>query len=201
MFFLPAGTLRYWQAWAYLTILCVLMLVATVLLLKKDPGLLERRLQMKEKEKEQKRIIKISYLIFPAIYLFSGFDRRYGWSSVPAGSVIAADILILAGYSLFLRVLRENSYASRIIEVEQKQKVVTTGPYAVVRHPLYSAVLIMYAICPLALGSLWAMISVPFLAALLVARIRNEEKVLATKLQGYPDYMRRVRYRIIPGVW
>ena len=120
---------------------------------------------------------------------------------MPAGWVIAADILILAGYSLFLRVLRENSYASRIIEVEQKQKVVTTGPYAVVRHPLYSAVLIMYAICPLALGSLWAMISVPFLAALLVARIRNEEKVLATKLQGYPDYMRRVRYRIIPGVW
>lgn len=201
MFFLPAGTLRYWQAWVYLTILCVPMLFAVVLLFKRDPGLLERRLQMKEKEREQKRIIKISYLIFAAIYLLPGFDRRYGWSSVPAGWVIAADILVLAGYALCLRVLWENSYASRIIEVEREQRVITTGPYAVVRHPMYSAVLIMYSISPLALGSIWALISVPFLAALLVARIWDEEKLLADKLEGYRDYMQRVRYRIIPGVW
>jgi protein-S-isoprenylcysteine O-methyltransferase Ste14 len=201
MFFLPAGTLRYWQAWVYIAILCVPMLVAVVLLLKRDPGLLERRLQMKEKEREQKRIIKISYLIFLAIYFLPGFDRRYGWSSVPDGWVIAADVLVLAGYALCLRVFQENSYASRIVEVEQDQRVITTGPYAVVRHPMYSAVLIMYTISPLALGSIWALISVPFLAALLVARIREEEKLLATKLEGYLDYMRRVRYRIIPGVW
>ena len=201
MFFLPAGTLRYWQAWVYLTILCVPMTFAVVLLLKRDPGLLERRLQMKEKEREQKRIIRISYLIFLAIYLLPGFDRRYGWSSVPAGWVIVADILVLAGYALCLRVFWENSYASRTIEVEREQRVITTGPYAVVRHPMYSAVLIMYAISPLALGSMWALISVPFLAALLVARIREEEKLLAEKLEGYRDYMQRVRYRIIPRVW
>jgi len=201
MFFLPAGTFRYWQAWVYIAILCVPMLVAVVLLLKRDPGLLERRLQIREKEKEQKTIIKISYLIFLVIYLLPGFDRRYGWSSAPAHWVIAADIFVLVGYALCLRVFRENSYASRIVEVKQDQVVITTGPYALVRHPMYLAVLIMYSMSPLALGSVWALISVPFLVALLVARIRDEEKLLAAKLEGYRDYMGRVRYRIIPGLW
>jgi protein-S-isoprenylcysteine O-methyltransferase Ste14 len=201
LFFLPAGTLRYWEAWVYMAILVTPMIIFLFYLIKHDPELLERRMRTKEKETEQKTIIKIGSLIFILIYLIPGFDQRYGWSSVPFAIIIIADIIILCGYLLFVRVLLENSYASRIVEVERQQQVITTGPYRIVRHPMYSAVLLMYSFGPLALGSYFAMIGSVLLILILVTRIKNEEKVLSKELEGYQDYIQKVKHRLVPGIW
>jgi len=199
--FLPAGTFRYWQAWAYMSILLIPMLFVVAWLFRNDPELLERRMKAKERERQQRNIQMIGSLFFLGIYLLPGFDRRYGWSSVPVAVVIAADILVLAGYGLVFLVFKENRYASRVVEIDEKQTVITTGPYALVRHPMYVGVLIMYVLAPLALGSYWAVLPALPLIFILVARIRNEEKVLADKLAGYREYLSRVRFRLIPGIW
>ena len=201
LFFLPAGTLRYWEAWVYMAILVTPMIIFLFYIIKHDPDLLERRMRTKEKETEQKTITKIGSFIFILIYLIPGFDQRYGWSSVPVEIIIIADIIVLGGYLLFVRVLLENSYASRIVEVERQQKVITTGPYKIVRHPMYSAVLLMYSFGPLALGSYWAMIGSVLLILILIARINNEEKVLLRELEGYQDYLEKTKYRLVPGIW
>jgi len=201
LFFWPAGTFRYWQAWLYMTTLFPPMLSFVIYYLKKDPGLLERRMRTKEKERKQKWIIGLSLPAFIATFLLPGFDRRYGWSAVPPFVVIIADVIILVAYGLFVLVMRENRYASRVIEVEEDQKVISTGPYAVVRHPLYLAGLTIYLLSPLALGSFWAVLPALPLLFIYVARIRNEEKVLAEKLPGYQEYLQRVRFRLIPGIW
>jgi protein-S-isoprenylcysteine O-methyltransferase Ste14 len=200
IFFLPAGTFAYWQAWIYFGILFVPAVVFSVYFLKKDPKLLERRMRMKEKEKEQKLIVKLSYFC-SLTFLLPGFDYRFGWSDVPVPLVIAADIVILLSFGIYFLVMRENSYASRIIEVEQDQKVITTGPYALVRHPMYFGVLLMFLSTPLALGSYWAMIPSLLIIPILVARILNEEKVLVRDLDGYREYRQKVKYRLIPGLW
>ncbi len=199
--FLPAGTFRYWQAWVYMAVLFIPMLSVMLYFLKHDPELLDRRLRVREKERRQRAIIALSYPLFLAVFLLPGFDRRFGWSSVPAALVAAADIVVLAGYGLFVLVIRENSFASRIIEVEARQRVVSTGPYAVVRHPMYVANILIYLASPLALGSFWAFLPALLTPAVIVARILNEERVLKDKLEGYADYLGRVRYRLIPGVW
>jgi protein-S-isoprenylcysteine O-methyltransferase Ste14 len=201
MFFWPAGTFRYWQAWTYIAILFILMLGAFAYLIKKDPELLERRMRTKEKERRQKTISAAAGLVYLGVYLLPGFDRRHGWSSVPVFVVIAADILVLAGYGLFVRVLKENRFASRIVEVEDKQEVIMTGPYALVRHPMYLAIMIMYIFTPLALGSFWAVLPALSLIFVLVARIQNEEQLLLEELAGYTEYRRRVKFRLIPGIW
>ena len=201
MFFLPAGTIFYWQAWLYLVVLIIPMLLMLRYFIKRAPDLLERRLRMQEKEAEQKLIIKLLFLYFVVSFLLPGFDQRYGWSSVPVVGVIAANIVVLLGYGLYALVLKENRYASRIIEVEENQPVITTGPYALVRHPMYLAVLLMYVFSPLALGSYWAMLPTILLPVLLLARIRNEEKVLLRDLAGYGAYQQETKYRLIPGVW
>jgi len=201
VFFLPAGTFRYWQAWAYMAILLIPMLFVVAWLSRNDPELLERRMKAKEKERRQRNIQMIGTLFFMAVYLLPGFDRRYGWSSVPVAVVIAADILVLAGYGLVFLVFKENRYASRVVEIEDEQTVITTGPYALVRHPMYVGVLIMYLLTPLALGSYWAVLPALPLILILVARIENEEKVLVEKLAGYREYGQRVRFRLLPGVW
>ncbi len=201
LLFLPAGTLRYWQAWVYIAILFVPMTGVVVYFLKRDPELLERRLRAREKEPVQKKITVFSLILSLASFMAPGFDRRFGWSSVPAAGVILADVIVIVAYCLFVRVLLENRYASRIIEVEQGQQLVTTGPYAVVRHPMYVAASVMFLFSPLALGSLWAMIPGALIMVPLIARIRNEEKVLLDKLEGYREYVSRTRYRLIPGVW
>jgi len=201
LFFLPAGTLRYWQAWAYMAALLGPMAIAMTSLLKRDPGLLERRLRMKEKVTVQKKIINVSYVVFLAAFLFPGFDRRFGWSSVPAGWVVAADICMLAGYVLFLRVMRENSHLSRIIEVETSQKVISTGPYAIVRHPMYLGGILMFFGAPVLLGSIGGIGTGLALSVLLMARIIGEEAMLARELEGYGDYMQKVPYRLIPFLW
>jgi protein-S-isoprenylcysteine O-methyltransferase Ste14 len=201
MFLLSAGTLAYWEAWVYLSIFVVPMIFVLVYLLKYDPGLLERRMRMREKESEQKQIAVFAILYFLLAFLLPGFDKRFGWSHVPVGVVLAADALVLLGYSLFFLVLRENSYASRIVEVEQGQRVVSTGPYAVVRHPMYVGVSLMYIASPLALGSYWAVIPSLLIVPILVARIRSEERLLGRELMGYKEYAQRTRYRLVPGVW
>lgn len=201
MFFLPAGTLYYWQAWVYLAVLFIPMSFVLFYLIRREPGLLERRLRMKERETEQKRIINLFLLYFLVVYLLPGFDQRFGWSDVPVPVVLMADLIVLAGYGLFVLVLKENRYASRIIEVEAQQQVITTGPYSLVRHPLYLAVTLMYVFSPLALGSYWAMLPTILLLGLLVARIQNEEKVLLRELAGYEAYKQATPHRLIPGVW
>lgn len=199
--FLPAGTLRYWQGWMYMVTLFTPMLFVFGYLLKNDPELLERRMRTKEKEAQQNRIIKLGYPLFLAAFILPGFDIRYGWSNMPAMVSILADVLVFAGYVIFFFVLRENSYASRVIEVEKEQKVISTGPYALVRHPMYLGVLLMYGFSPLALGSWWALIPAASIVAVLVARIKNEEEVLLRELPGYAEYLQKTRFRMIPWLW
>jgi len=201
MFFLPAGTFAYPEAWAYMSTLFIPMFFVFIYLIKNDPGLLARRMKMKEKETEQKLIITLSYIPFFIAFLLPGLDKRFEWSSVPAVVVLISDILVLLGYGTFFLVLKENSYASRIVEVEPGQTVITSGPYAKVRHPMYTVVLIMYILSPLALGSYWAIIPMILIIPAIVARILNEEKVLVRDLDGYKEYMHKTRYRLIPGIW
>lgn len=200
MFFLPAWTFKYWQAWVYMLILLVPMFIMVRYLYKHDPELLERRMRMKERT-TQKLVIALSFLFFLPAFIIPGFDVRFGWSNVPLIVVIVADIVVLFGYLMFALVLKTNSYASRVIEVEKGQKVITTGPYAIIRHPMYLALLIFYAFSPLALGSYWAMIPVVLLIILLVARIKGEEKELLKNLEGYKEYVMKTKYRLLPGIW
>jgi len=199
--FLPAWSLRYWQGWLYMAILFIPMLFVMVYMLRNAPDLLERRLRMRERETQQKKIIALSYIPFFAAYILPGFDVRLGWSNVPAWVSIAAALVVLAGYAIVFLVFRENQYASRVVEVEKEQSVISSGPYGVVRHPMYVGMILLYVFSPLVLGSYWAMIPALFILPVIVARILNEEKVLARDLNGYPEYMRNVRYRLVPGVW
>lgn len=201
IFFLPAGTLRYWQAWIYMAILLLPMCGELIYFLKNDPEVLERRMRTKEKEPVQKAFVIITLIFFTAGFLLPGFDRRFGWSSVPAILVVIGDVMVFLGYVIFARVLFENRFLSRVVEVDSGQKVITTGPYAVIRHPMYAGVLVLYLSTPLALGSYWALIPFGIFALLFPMRILNEEKVLLRGLPEYAEYMKKTRYRLIPGIW
>ena len=202
MFFIPAGTFQYWQAWAWLATVIIPLTAALIYMLRNDRALLERRMHTRERERPQTLMIKLSLLWFGVTYLIPGFDRRFGWSHVPPGVVIASLLLVLLGYLTILWVFRENSYASRVVEVAPGQKVIDTGPYAVVRHPMYSGSILMYLFTPLALGSFWALLPTLLIIPILtVLRIPNEEQVLSRELPGYVEYMRKVRYRLLPGIW
>jgi protein-S-isoprenylcysteine O-methyltransferase Ste14 len=197
----PAGTWAYWEAWVYLAIILIPMTLTGAYLLVNDPELLERRMRAREKDAAQTRIVALAGVVFLAIMLIPGFDRRFGWSHVPLAAVLVADFLVLVGYGVFILVLRENRSVSRIVEVESGQRVVATGPYAVVRHPMYAAVALIGLATPVALGSWWAFVPAPLLVVVLAMRIRNEERLLANELSGYREYMRTTSYRLIPGVW
>jgi len=199
--FLPAGTWAYWEAWVYLGLLTSLVLAFATYLLFYAPDLLERRMHTTETEPAQNRLIRLFLLPLLLLYILPGFDHRWGWSDVPAAVALAADGVVLLGYALFVWVLRTNHYASRVVEVMPGQTVITTGPYAIVRHPLYVAVLLMYLATPVALGSYWALVPALVLPVALMARIRNEEDVLRRDLPGYAAYIQKIRYRLIPGVW
>jgi len=200
-FFLPAGTFAYWQAWIYLAILFIPMVFVLNYLLKNNPKLLERRMRMREKEQAQKKIVKFSSFFLLLAYIVPGFDFRWGWSHVPLALVVTSFILVLFGYYLVFLVFRENTYTSRIIEVEQGQKVTSSGPYAIVRHPMYIGAILMYLFSPLALGSWWAFIPGAMIIPTIVFRILNEEKILQRDLPGYIEYMQKVKYRLLPGIW
>ena len=201
LFFLPAGTWMYWQAWVYMAVLLIPMCVVLIYLLKNDPELLERRMRMREGRREQKLIIKISYIFFLLAFLLPGFDVRFGWSNMPVWAVITADVFVFLGYVIFFRVMQVNSYASRVIEVASGQKVIDTDLYAVVRHPMYLGAILLYVASPLALGSYWAAIPAVLIIPLLAARILDEESALEKDLPGYLEYRQKTRYRLIPFVW
>jgi protein-S-isoprenylcysteine O-methyltransferase Ste14 len=202
--FLPAGTLDYWQGWLFSAVFVGCTLAITLYLAASDPELLERRMNAgpgAEKEPAQKVIIIVALLAFAAMPLLSAIDHRLGWSSVPASAVIFGDILIVLAYIGFYLVFRENTYGAATIQVAEGQRVISTGPYAVVRHPMYSWALLMMLGMPLALGSWWGLLVVVPGVATLVARLLDEEQFLAGNLPGYADYVRSVRYRLVPRVW
>ena len=201
LIFLPAGTFNYWQVYVYCGILVVPIIFVLFYFLKNDPKFLERRTKAKEKEKQQIHIAILSTLIFLAGFIIPGLDHRFGWSSVPMNIVLLADLIILLGYLIIFFVFKQNSYASRIIEVDEEQKVISTGLYSIVRHPMYVGVLIMYIPTPLALGSYWGLLPFALLPLSLALRILNEEKVLSENLPGYKEYCEKTRYRLIPYIW
>ena len=201
MFFLPAGTLRYWEAWAYLAVIAVPMIIFGLYMFKHDPKFIERRMRVKEKREKQKLIIKLGFIPFLLSFIVPGFDQRFGWSDVSMPLALAGLAMVLLGYLLTLYVFMTNSFASRIIEVDKEQKVISTGPYGRVRHPMYSSTILFYLFTPVALGSYWAVIPALFIIPVLIIRILDEEKELLDNLKGYREYLQKVRYRIFPGVW
>lgn len=201
LFFLSAGTWNYWEAWVYLAVVLIPMSLVLVYLLRNNPALLERRMHLREKETEQVWIVAVSVIYYLFVFLLPGLDRRFGWSDPPVALIVAAQAVVLLSYGLVFLVFRENSYASRVVEVEEQQTVISTGPYAVVRHPMYVGVILMFVFSPLALGSTWATAPALLIVPILAARIRNEESVLVRDLPGYAAYMQQVKYRLLPGVW
>ncbi|HOJ00713.1 MAG TPA: isoprenylcysteine carboxylmethyltransferase family protein [Anaerolineaceae bacterium] len=201
MFFLPAGTWKYWEAWVYMFLIFSWMMAVLGYLVKKDTGLLHHRLQYKERRTEQRAIFRFIHPVFFIMYLLPGFDKRFGWSDLPLGVVVISDLLVLIGYGVFFLVIKENSYASRIIEVQADQQVISSGPYAIVRHPMYFGMLVLFLFTPLALGSWVAVIPALFLIPFMIFRIKDEETSLQNHLAGYQEYMQRVKYRLVPGIW
>jgi protein-S-isoprenylcysteine O-methyltransferase Ste14 len=204
LLFVAAGKINYWQAWIFLAVFFGSSLAITAYLAKHDPALLERRLVAgpgAEKEKSQKIIQVLAMVAFIAMLVFPAIDHRYGWSSMPTSVAVAGDILIAMGFLAVFLVFRENSYASSIIEVGAEQKIVTTGPYAIVCHPMYSGALVMLIGVPLALGSWWGLLLVIPITIVLVWRLLEEEKFLTKNLPGYPEYQDKVRYHLLPFIW
>jgi len=198
--FLSAGSLKFWQGWVWLAIISAMTLFITAFFIKRNPGLLNRRMKVKEKE-PQPGIVKILSFLSLLIYVVPGFDYRHQWSAVPVWLVISANALVLLGYVLIFIAFKENSYASPVIQVEQDQQVIQTGPYAVVRHPMYTGLLLMQLCTPLALGSYWALISAVLFIPVIIFRIKKEEEVMLRDLPAYKDYLNKTRYRLIPGIW
>ncbi len=197
----PAGTLDYWQAWLYMATVFVPASFVVVYFLRNDPQFLERRLRTKEKEAKQGLITKAVAVLFIVAFLFPGLDHRFRWSGVPVGVSLAADAFVFLGYLLVFLVFRENSYAGRTVQVDKGQKVISTGPYSVIRHPMYLGTLVMYLATPIALGSYVAVPLFLLLIPVMVLRIQNEEEVLRRDLPGYLDYCKKTRYRLLPFIW
>ena len=201
LLFLPAGSLSYWQGWLFMGILFVPMFVAGLVMMAKNPELLRKRLNAKEEEKEQKMVVKLSGLLFIAAFVVAGLNWRFGWCVLPDWAVWVAVALFLACYLLYAEVLRENTYLSRPIAVQENQKVIDTGLYGIVRHPMYSATTLLFLAMPLVLASPISFVIMLLYIPLIVIRIKNEEKVLEEGLAGYKEYKARVKYRILPFIW
>ena len=201
LIFLPAGDFNFTNGWILMGILFVPMFVAGIVMMIKNPSLLEKRLNVKEKQGEQQLVVKLSGLMFVVGFVVAGLDYRFEWLKLPPWVSIVGVVLFLISYLLYAEVLRENTYLSRTIEVQEGQKVVSTGLYGIVRHPMYAVTLVLFISMPLVLGSLISLvvfIAYPFIIA---KRIRNEEKVLIEGLDGYEEYTKKVKYRLIPFVW
>jgi len=204
LLFLPTWSFHYWQAWIFLLVFAVSVLLITLYFLQKDPRLIESRLKAgpaAEQEKSQKVIQTLASLFFILPFIIASLDHRFGWSHVPTYLVLLGDVLVALGLYIVFLVFRENSFTSATIEVQEEQRVISTGPYAVIRHPMYSGAFIMLLGVPLALGSWWALIFVFLLFAAIVWRLLEEEKFLAKNLLGYTNYRQKVRYRLIPFIW
>lgn len=201
LIFLPAGTVAFWNGWLLMGLLFVPMFAAGLVMMAKNPALLQSRLDAKEKESEQKTVLLISGVMFIVGFVLCGLDFRFGWLPLPNGVVIAASVVFLLAYVLYAEVLRENTYLSRTIQVQEGQRVVDSGLYGIVRHPMYLATVLLFLSIPLVLGSLVALAVFSVYPFVLVLRIRNEEAVLEAELDGYREYKQRVKYRLIPFVW
>lgn len=199
--FIPAWTMHFWNAWLFMGLLFVPMLIAGIVLMVKNPGLLRKRLSAREKEPAQRAMILMGGIMFICGFVVAGLDHRFCWSVLPHWVVIAAGCVFLISYAFYAEVLRENAYLSRTIEVQREQKVVDTGLYGIVRHPMYAATILLFLMMPLILGSLFSFLIFLTYPVIIVKRINNEEKVLEEGLPGYSDYKKRVRYRILPYVW
>jgi len=201
LLFLPAWTLDYKGAWFFMALLFIPMFIAGIVMLVKNPALLESRLDAKEKETDQSLVVKLSGLMFLAGFIVCGLDHRFSWSYVPTPIVIGASIVFIAAYVLYAEVLRENTYLSRTVKVSEGQKVISTGLYGIVRHPMYFATLLLFLAMPLILGSLWALLIFLMYPFIIVKRLLGEEKVLTRELAGYAEYKEKVKYRLIPFIW
>ena len=201
LLFVPAGTFAYPQAWLLIIILFVPMFIAGLIMMKRNPDLLRKRLNAKETQAEQKSVIAFSGMMFLAAFIIAGLNFRYKWILLPDWISYAAAGVFLFGYALYGEVLRENAYLSRTIEVQQNQKVVDTGLYGIVRHPMYMSTLVLFLSMPLVLGSLISFGIMLFYIPIIAKRIRNEETVLENGLDGYKDYKKRIRYKVIPFMW
>ncbi len=201
LLFLPAGGFGYWNAWLFIALLFLPMLALGIILLVKAPRLLEKRLGAKEKERAQKGVVAASGLLFVAGFIVAGLDFRFGWSKMPLWVVIVASVVLLVSYALYAEVMRENAYLSRTVEVQEGQRVVDTGLYGIVRHPMYAVTLWLFLSIPLVLGSWWALLCFAPYIAVIAVRICNEEKLLVAGLAGYDAYQKRVKYRILPFIW
>ena len=201
LLFIPAGTFAYWQAWLFICILFVPMLLVGIWTMAKQPELLRKRLSAKEEQNEQKWVVALSGLLFVAMFVVAGLNFRFGWLLMPDWMTYVAAGIFLLGYALYAEVMRENVWLSRTVEVQQGQKVIDTGLYGIVRHPMYSATLVLFLSMPLVLNSVWSFVLMLLYVPIIVKRIRNEEVVLGRDLAGYKEYKQRVRYRIIPYIW
>ncbi|MBQ3258610.1 MAG: isoprenylcysteine carboxylmethyltransferase family protein [Oscillospiraceae bacterium] len=201
LLFVPAGTVRYPNGWLLCGVLFVPVLIMGVVLLFKAPDLLRKRLREKEEQAEQKSVVALSGLMFLVGFILAGLDYRFGWTQLPMWLVYTAAVAFLLGYGMFAEVMRENAYLSRTVEVQEDQVVIDTGLYGIVRHPMYTATVVMFLTMPLVLGSAVAFLIFLLYPILLVKRIRNEEQVLEEGLAGYVEYKQKVKYRLIPFVW
>ena len=201
LLFLPAGSFRYWQGWLLMGILFVPMFAAGLVMLAKSPELLKKRLSAKEEEKEQKTVVALSGVLFIVAFVLAGLNWRFGWCVLPDWAVWVAAVLFLACYLLYAEVLRENAYLSRTIEVQEGQKVIDTGLYGIVRHPMYMATTVLFLAMPLVLASPLSFLVMLLYIPLIAKRIKNEEQVLEAGLPGYKEYKQKVKYRILPYIW
>ena len=201
LLFLPAGSFSYWNGWLLIGILFIPMIVAGFFMMKKSPELLQKRLNAKEEQSEQKAVVVLSGVMFIVAFIVAGLNFRFRWIVLPNWIVYAAAIVFLLGYILYAEVLRENAYLSRTVEVQENQKVIDTGLYGIVRHPMYMSTFLLFLSMPLVLGSIISFVIMLVYIPIISKRIRNEEQVLENGLEGYSDYKKRVKYKVIPWVW
>jgi protein-S-isoprenylcysteine O-methyltransferase Ste14 len=201
LIFLPAGSIKFWNGWMFVGALFIPMFFIFIYLLLRDPDLLAKRMKTKEKEKVQRVYLVLSIIISFITFILPGLDFRFNWSSVPLSVVLISTLIMMSGYLMFFIVMKQNTYASRVIEIQNEQKLIDTGLYSFVRHPMYLAATILYGFAPLVLGSFYSLIPMAFIPILLVIRIWNEEKVLLNGLKGYDEYLKKVKYRLLPFIW
>lgn len=201
LIFLPAGTLAYTNGWILIGLLFVPMLIAGFVMFFKSPEFLAKRLDAKEKQATQKGVLAVSGVMFVSGFVVAGLDYRFGWSQMPMAVVMIASVLFLIAYALYAEVMRENAYLSRTIQVEEGQKVVDTGLYGIVRHPMYMATILLFLMIPLVLGSWYSLIIFAFYPVIIIVRLMDEEDLLTRELSGYAAYKQKVKYRIIPFIW
>ncbi len=201
LLFLPAGTLHYKNGWIFISVLLIPMLIMGIVLIIKNPELLQKRLNAKESESEQKKIVIFSGIMFLLGFVTAGLNYRFQWLMLPDWCMIAFSLVFLLGYAMYAEVLRENTYLSRTVEVQENQKIIDTGLYGIVRHPMYTATILMFLSVPLILGSLISFVIFLFYPVIIMMRIRNEEKILENGLSGYIEYKKKVKYRLLPFIW